>query len=216
MTDTTRIKREQMVETQIASRSIKDTRVLDAMRRIPRHAFCQPDDYASAYEDHPLSIGSGQTISQPYMVAVMTELLDLRPTDRVLEIGTGSGYQTAILAQLAGEVFSVERHGELAEKAVGLLQGLGYENVTISQGDGTKGYAAAAPYDAVLVTAGAPSVPESLKAQLAVGGRLVCPVGERGMQELHCVFRDAAGFRSDTSTRCIFVPLIGEEGWPVA
>jgi len=184
------------------------------MRAVPRHFFVPPEFQKHAYEDHPVKIGCGQTISQPYMVAIMTELLELEASDRVLEIGTGSGYQTAILATLANEVVSVERHADLAEYAQARLAQAGYRNVEVVEGDGTQGYPQRAPYDAIIVTAGSPLVPDSLKKQLAIGGRLICPAGPRECQELIKLTRDETGFDEETSIRCVFVPLIGEEGWP--
>ncbi|HNT89873.1 MAG TPA: protein-L-isoaspartate(D-aspartate) O-methyltransferase [Candidatus Hydrogenedentes bacterium] len=203
-----------MVETDIAKRGVHSPRVLEVMRETPRHLFVSPDQERHAYEDHPLQIGHGQTISQPYMVAVMTELLDLRPEDCVLEIGTGSGYQTAILASLAREVVSIERQPELAEDAADRLHGLGYTNVLVHCGDGTLGWPEGAPYDAILVTAGSPGVPHALKEQLAMGGRLVCPAGSRDVQQLVKIVRTETGFVETTGISCIFVPLIGQQGWP--
>lgn len=205
--------RKRMVKTQLRARDIRDERVLAAMERVPRHAFMPPDVRHLAYEDRAVSIGQGQTISQPYMVALMTELLDLQPGDRVLEIGTGSGYQTAVLAELAANVISIERHAPLAERAKQVLGELGYSNVTIVVGDGTQGYEQNAPYDAIIVTAGGPRIPPSLGGQLAVGGRLVCPVGTQEVQELLRVVRTSEGLTQERSIKCCFVPLIGEEGW---
>jgi len=205
--------RNRMVDIQIASRGVVDPRVLAAMRRVPRHRFVPSEAAASAYEDHPVQIGCGQTISQPYMVAVMTELLTLQPDERVLEIGTGSGYQAAILAGLAKEVITLERHAELAERAQACFAQLGYDNITVLVRDGTLGYPESAPYDAILVTAGGPQIPSSLKGQLSVGGRLVCPVGPRDVQHLITVVRTEAGFEQTTGIGCVFVPLVGVEGW---
>lgn len=206
--------REEMVDRQIAARGIRDPRVLEAMRAVPRHCFLPLDLLGEAYADHPVRIGCGQTISQPYMVAIMTELLDLAPEDRVLEIGTGSGYQTAILARLAREVISIERHGALAEQAQCRLADMGYKNITVLVGDGSAGWPEDAPYDAILVTAGSPSLPASLKAQLADGGRLVCPIGGHDLQQLLKVVRRGDAYEEMKSISCIFVPLIGREGWP--
>lgn len=205
--------RERMVATQIAARGVKDPAVLDAMRRVPRHAFIPPARRALAYKDYPIQIDCGQTISQPYMVALMTGLLELRPEDRVLEIGTGSGYQTAILAELAAEVISIERHEALADHARDQLDQLEYSNVAVLTGDGTLGCREHAPFDAILVTAGSPHVPASLRDQLAEGGRLVCPTGSRDVQTLTKLVRTARGFKETESIRCVFVPLIGQEGW---
>ena len=205
---------EAMVRDQITARGVTDHRVLDAMARVPRAAFVPQDMQPHAYEDRPLPIGCGQTISQPFMVAHMTELLHLSPTSRVLEIGTGSGYQTAILSALAGRVVSVERHAPLAEAAAERLAALGYRNLEIYTGDGSAGWPQRAPYDAILVTAGAPVLPEALDAQLAEGGRLVCPVGSRTEQQLLVVTRRGDEFHREVGTRCMFVPLVGSSGWP--
>lgn len=203
-----------MVTQQITARGVKDARVLDAMARIPRERFVPQAQRGSAYEDRPLPIGEEQTISQPFMVGLMTELLHLARESRVLEIGTGSGYQTAVLASIAGRVISLERHAPLAERAAWTLRCLGFDNVEIHAADGTRGWPAGAPYDAILVTAGAPALPEPLLTQLAEGGRLVCPVGPRDLQDLMIVTRRGNGFSYEMGTRCVFVPLIGQEGWP--
>ena len=202
-----------MVEHQIKARGIKDPLVLAAMSRVPRHIFVPPDLVDSAYSDRPLPIGVGQTISQPYMVAVMTEALKLQGGERVLEIGTGSGYQTAVLAEIAGQVVTVERVRGLAEAAGGLLRDLGYTNIEFVTGDGSGGDPARAPYDGILVTAGAPDVPEVLAAQLAPGGRLVSPVGNSLQQTLTRVTRSGDGFTTERLEGCVFVPLIGKYGW---
>ncbi len=205
--------RNQMVDRQLAARGIHDPRLLAAMRKVPRHLFCDPPGHPEAYEDYPLPIGFGQTISQPYMVAAMTERLRLTGTERVLEIGTGSGYQTAILAELAAEVYSVERIPELVDRAGETLDGQGCGNVRIRVGDGTLGWPEQAPFDRILVTAGAPRVPPPLTQQLAGGGILVIPVGGRFMQELTVVTRRGDKLDEDTAMGCTFVKLIGEEGW---
>lgn len=205
--------RRDMVQRQLRARGIRDARVLAAMANVPRHLFMPETVQAAAYQDRAVTIGQGQTISQPYMVALMTELLELRPGDRVLEIGTGSGYQTAVLAEIADTVVSIERHAPLADRARKVLEELGYRNVRVLVGDGTQGCPEAAPYDAILVTAGGPHVPEPLKQQLALGGRLVCPVGPREAQELVRIVRSVRGLEKERSIRCSFVPLIGEEGW---
>lgn len=205
--------RQRMVATQLKARGIADSRVLSAMGQVPRHLFVPEKLRDRSYDDCAVGIGEGQTISQPYMVALMTELLELRPADRVLEVGTGSGYQTAILAALAQEVISIERHPALAEAARRVLGQLGYENVTIVVGDGTQGHVERAPYDAIIVTAGGPRVPEPLGGQLAIGGRLVCPVGPRDVQDLLRLVRRSEGLEQERSIRCSFVPLIGTEGW---
>lgn len=202
-----------MVREQLRARGIADKRVLDAMGRIPRHRFVPPAMADTAYEDHPIPIGEGQTISQPYMVAAMTELLELRPEDKVLEIGTGSGYQTAVLAAIAREVYSIERHPELTAKAREVLNAIGLKNIHLRTGDGSQGWPEHAPFDAILVTAGGPSIPQPLTAQLAPGGRLVCPVGDRNLQRLAIVTNTPKGPRVEWGMRCIFVPLIGAAGW---
>jgi len=206
--------REKMVRRDLAARGITDERVLGAFRRVPRERFVWDVDSSDAYADHPLRIGEGQTISQPYMVALMTETLMLEGTEKVLEIGTGSGYQTAILAELVREVFTVERIAALSEKARSTLADLGYGNVRYRVGDGTLGWREEAPFDRIIVTAGAPSVPESLKGQLAEAGRLVIPVGGGHGQDLLIITREGDDFRTEKGTGCIFVKLIGEEGWP--
>ncbi len=205
--------RADMVEYQLRRRGIKDERVLHAFLKVPRHKFVRPQDLWHAYEDYPLPIGFGQTISQPYMVATMTELLELKGDERVLEIGTGSGYQAAILAELAKEVFTVERIPELARRAEKILQELGYTNVTVIVGDGTKGLTEYAPYDAIVVTAAAPKPPQPLLEQLKDSGRLVIPVGSRRLQDLLRITRIGNEYRTENFGPCLFVPLIGEEGW---
>jgi len=208
-----RDRRVQMVEHQIAPRGVHDPRVLEALREVPRHLFVPPDQHAHAYEDRALPIASGQTISQPYIVAVMTELLGPEPHHRVLEIGTGSGYQTAILSRLVKQVITIERHQELANAAGEVFASLGLNNVDIRVGDGTEGLPDDAPFDRILVTAGAPSIPESLKQQLAVNGRLVLPVGPSGYQHLTVIDRVGSGFEQQERDACVFVPLIGRHGW---
>jgi protein-L-isoaspartate(D-aspartate) O-methyltransferase len=205
--------RSSMVADQLVHRGIRDPRVLDAMSRVPRHLFVPPEAVSLAYADRALPIGNGQTISQPYMVAVMTQASALRGGERVLEIGTGSGYQAAILGELAGEVVTIERHPELAEAARLRLQSLGYKNISVIVGDGTAGDAAV-PYDAILVTAGAPHVPESLKAQLADDGRLVIPIGSYGHQELTLIVRRGGALVESVHESCVFVPLVGRQAWP--
>ena len=203
-----------MVETQIAARGVRDTRVLDAMRTVPRHLFVPTHARAESYADRPLPIGQGQTISQPYIVAAMSELLAPKASDRVLEIGTGSGYQTAVLAALSREVITIERHAELAAQAGRVLADLKIENVDIRVGDGSEGYPDGGLFDRILVTAGAPAVPESLKAQLAPEGRLVIPVGPSHFQHLLVIDRRGDQFVETQGDACVFVPLIGREGWP--
>lgn len=205
---------EQMLSGQVAARGVTNPHVLAAMAAVPRHHFVPAGLREAAYQDHPLPIGHGQTISQPYIVGLMTELLELAPEDRVLEVGTGSGYQAAILAHLAAEVYTVERHAELAHQARELLARLGYKNVHVLCGDGTLGHAASSPYDAIIVTAAGPSIPPALLEQLAVGGRLLCPVGDRHVQRLVKILRTEGGFRETPSIDCVFVPLLGQAGWP--
>ena len=202
-----------MVERQLKPRGIFDERVLSAISKIPREEFVSPELREHAYEDRPLTIGCCQTISQPYIVASMLQAAELRPEDHTLELGTGSGYQTALLAEIVAGVISIERHLELAEIARERLSRLGYTNVEIVVGDGTLGYAPKAPYDVILVSAAAPQVPQSLVAQLAIGGRMVLPVGSRDLQELILIRRDETGFRQVRLDGCAFVPLIGEEGF---
>ena len=206
-------KRLEMVEYQLKMRGVRDRRVLDAMSRIPRHLFVPAKLRDRVYCDAPLQIGEGQTISQPYMVALMTEVLELTGSERVLEIGTGSGYQTAILAELSKFVYSIERIASLAEIARERLHALGYANVDVRLGDGSVGLESEAPFDAILVTAGAPEVPCSLCSQLAEGGRLEVPVGSRTLQRLHLVRKQNGQLTTTESTGCVFVPLIGDEGW---
>lgn len=205
--------REHMVSNQLEQRGIHDSRVLEAMRTVPRHRFVPLSCRDRAYDDRPLGIGRGQTISQPYMVALMTALLELSEGGHVLEIGTGSGYQTAVLAEIAERVDTVERVPELAAGAQALLEELGYENAHVHTGDGTVGYPEEAPYDGIIVTAAAPRVPPALKTQLRDGGRLVCPAGDRSTQRLVTLVRSGSDFAEQRGTGCVFVPLIGEEGW---
>lgn len=206
--------RTEMVAVQIQPRNITHPRVLDAMRTVPRHCFVPENLRPHAYEDRPLPIGNGQTISQPYMVALMTSLLDPPAGGTVLEIGTGSGYQAAILGKLAKEVYTIERQPALAARARKLLPALGYHNIEVRDGDGTLGCPESGPYQGIMVTAAGPRVPEALLEQLALHGRLVCPHGSRDMQELVCIERRADGFHRAASTRCTFVPLVGQQGWP--
>jgi protein-L-isoaspartate(D-aspartate) O-methyltransferase len=203
--------RARMVEEQIAGRGIAAPSVLAAMRRVPRHAFVPAAQRAHAYEDRPLPIGAGQTISQPYIVALMTELAEPAPGAKVLEVGTGSGYQAAVLAACGAEVWSIEIVEELAERAQRDLARLGVERVHVRSGDGYRGWPEAAPFDAILVTAAAPRVPEALLAQLRVGGRLVIPVGETGeLQSLEVHERGEDGFTVRHVTPVRFVPMTGE------
>jgi len=202
-----------MVEQQLVARGITDPRVIRAMRKIPRHLFVPEKFREKAYGDGPLPIGSQQTISQPYMVAVMTQMLTLTPTDHILEIGTGSGYQAAILAEMVEHVVSVERHAALTAIARRNLVVVGVTNVSLVTADGSQGYPDKAPYDAIIVTAGAPEVPNALKEQLADGGRLVCPAGSREEQTLHLIERRGSEFVAQEAVPCMFVPLIGSQGW---
>lgn len=192
---------------------IKDERVLEVMARIPRERFVPPDDQPYAYEDRPLPIGFGQTISQPLIIALMTEALKLTGNEKVLEVGTGSGYQAAILAELARLVVTVERVPALAERAKQLLQGMGYDNVKVFPAQETLGWQQEAPYDAIMVTAAAPKVPPDLMAQLAIGGRMVIPVGSRYLQELCLVVRGRKRNKVENLGGCRFVPLIGKAAW---
>jgi protein-L-isoaspartate(D-aspartate) O-methyltransferase len=205
--------RSRMVESQLISRGIKDPRVLDAMRKVPRHRFVEEALFSQAYNDHPLPIGEKQTISQPYMVALMTEALELHGKERVLEIGTGSGYQTAILAELAEKIYSIERIRTLSVKAQRTLDDLGYFNVVLKVGDGTLGLKGEAPFDAIIVTAGSPDVPQPLVDQLAMGGRLVVPVGDRYTQSLMKIARVKEGISKTDLGGCRFVNLLGTHGW---
>lgn len=204
--------RNKMVDEQIISRGINDRRVTDVMKLIPRHIFVRSDDIKRAYEDYPLPIGEGQTISQPYMVALMTECLELINSDRVLEIGTGSGYQTAVLAKLSSEVYTIERFLILTENAKKILDSLDILNVKYKVGDGTKGWEEYAPFDKILVTAGAPSVPEILLIQLKDGGILVIPEGSV-TQTLMVYKKNKGKIQSREVCSCTFVPLVGEFGW---
>lgn len=206
--------RQQMVEEQLVRRYIRDERVLEAMRTIPRHRFIPEDQQHLAYIDAPLPIGNGQTISQPYIVALMTELLNLEAGDSVLEIGTGSGYQAAILSQIARQVYSVERIPELAERARLALRDTGIDNVQVITGDGTQGLAEHSPYDGIIVTAAAPELPKPLEGQLAEDGRLVLPVGGRVGQVLEVWHRRGEELICEKMAPVAFVPLIGKHGWP--
>jgi protein-L-isoaspartate(D-aspartate) O-methyltransferase len=206
------IQRYRMVESQLRERGIADERVLGAMLRVPRHEFV-PERYRDqAYEDHPLPIGEGQTISQPYIVALMLETLELSATDKVLEVGTGSGYVTALLAELTAQVFSVERHKPLAEEARQFLARLGYSNVKIVVGDGSLGLAASAPYEAIIVSAAAPELPPALLSQLGEGGRMIIPVGQPDSQQLQKVRMEAGRPVVTLREACRFVPLITDVG----
>jgi protein-L-isoaspartate(D-aspartate) O-methyltransferase len=205
--------RHRMVEEQLMARGIHDERVLVAMRKVPRHLFIPEALGDQAYGDHALPIGERQTISQPYMVALMTQALELRGPERVLEIGTGSGYQTAVLAEMAARVYSVERIKSLAMKARTILEGLHYQNVVIKVFDGTYGWGDESPFDAILVTAGAPDIPQPLLSQLKEGGRMIIPIGDRTAQVLHKVVKTPTDTMDTPLTDCVFVPLIGSFAW---
>jgi len=207
--------RAEMIEKQLCRRGIKDQAVISAMLEVPRHAFVHPDLQAQAYDDMPLPIGSGQTISQPYIVAAMTAALHLKLSDRVLEVGTGCGYHAAILSKLAQEVFTVESRAELASAASERLARLGYSNVHVHCGDGTLGLPEFAPFDAILVAAAAPRVPEPLLAQLSEGGRMIIPVGDTDSQELQLVEKHGQAFSKTVLEGCRFVPLVGRHSWQI-
>lgn len=202
-----------MVETQLIPRGIKDERVLAAMKKVPRHLFVDGPMQHRAYDDSALPIGEGQTISQPYMVAVMTEFLELKGTEKVLEIGTGSGYQAAVLAELAKEVYTVERIAALAERAEKQYRALGYANIHVKVADGTLGWPEASPFDRIIITAGTPKVPGPLLQQLADHGILIAPVGDRFSQQIIKMKKTGETIVEEYLTPCVFVPLIGEYGW---
>ncbi|HEX9454607.1 MAG TPA: protein-L-isoaspartate(D-aspartate) O-methyltransferase [Candidatus Binatia bacterium] len=202
-----------MVQEQIIARGISDSRVIAAIRKIPRHLFIDPGIVNRAYDDSALPIGEKQTLSQPYMSARMTEALKLTGTEKVLEVGTGSAYQTALLAEICFNVFSVEKIRGLSRKARLLLDQLGYQNIALHVGDGTIGWSEHAPYDAIIVTAGAPSAPKPLLDQLSVGGRMVIPVGEEQGQTLIRVTRTRSSFKEEQLGECKFVKLLGKYGW---
>ena len=206
--DSFQAQRERMVRTQLADRGIRDVRVLDAMRDVPRHEFVTESLQQDAYDDHPLPIGSDQTISQPYIVALMLQHLALQPADRILEVGTGSGYVTALLSKLCAAVYSVERHAELAFSAERRLARLGYPNVKIRVGDGSRGWPEYAPYDAILVSAAASEVPPLLFDQLLEGGRMMVPVGPAFSQELQLIRKVGGQAETQSLEGCRFVPLV--------
>jgi len=205
--------RMRMVEEQLRKRGVHDERVLQAMQKVPRHRFLPEDKWPLAYADGPVQIGHGQTLSQPYMVALMSQSLKLMGHEKVLEIGTGSGYQSAVLLELADELFTIERIGALAAEAEGILRALNYSRFHVRIADGTAGWPESAPFDAIMVTAGAPHVPVTLVAQLKEGGRLVIPVGSRFSQTLDTCVKRGDSYEMEESTACIFVPLIGRHGW---
>jgi len=204
---------EQMIEDQLARRKITDQRVLEAMRCVPRHLFVPQEMQHMAYWDGPLSIGEGQTISQPYIVALMTQLLCLTGSEKVLEVGCGSGYQAAVLSCLAEQIITIERHSSLATQARQRLKKLGLDNVLVLVGDGTLGVAAEAPFDAIIITAATPKIPHPLQEQLVIGGRIVAPVGSLGSQVLEVRQQRETGWQIEHSIPVVFVPLIGEHGW---
>lgn len=197
-----------MVESQLRARGIRDERVLQAMARVPRHEFATERYRGQAYQDHPLPIGEGQTISQPYIVAVMLEALALKASDRVLEVGTGSGYVTALFAELVAQVFSLERHAVLADQARELLSRLGYTNVKVVAADGTQGFAEAAPYDAIIVSAASPTIPQPLLGQLVEGGRMVIPIGSADSQQLQLIQIQQGRPHTMLGDLCRFVPML--------
>jgi len=207
--------RRKMVDKQLCARGIKDKRVLEAMALVPRHEFVPEELRGRAYRDNPLAIGEDQTISQPYMVAIMTQELKTKPTDVVLEIGTGSGYQAAVLSRLVSKVYSIERHQRLACLAYATLRQLEYDNVTVIRGDGSGGLPEPAPFDGIIVTAAAPEVPRALLDQLADGGRLVIPVGQKMLQVCKRITKKESKFETHDVTSCVFVPLIGRFGWEI-
>lgn len=206
--------RRAMIETQLRRRGIRDEMVLEAMFAVPRHEFVAPEYVHAAYEDRPLPIGEAETISQPYMVAVMTAAARVEPGEKALEVGTGSGYQAAILAHLGAKVYTIDRNSRLVEAARLRLARLGYPGVEVLCGDGSEGYPAAAPYQVIIVTAGSPQVPPALIEQLADGGRLAIPVGSRERQDLQLIFKHAGQTVTRLLDPCQFVPLIGKQAWP--
>jgi protein-L-isoaspartate(D-aspartate) O-methyltransferase len=207
------VARQQMVERQLRARGVRDERVLAAMARVPREEFVAEHFHGQAYEDHPIPIGFGQTISQPYIVALMLEALSVEPIDSVLEVGTGSGYQTALLAELAKRVYSIERHAQLAQSAEAVLQRLGYSNAIVIVGDGSEGLPEHAPFERIIVSAAAPQLPAALIQQLAEGGRMIIPIGPPNAQELQLVRKREGKAVVDYLEGCRFVPLVGEQGY---
>ena len=209
------VARRRMVTEQLIPKGIKDDQILAAMSRVPRHLFVSPGMEYQAYEDRPLQVGFGQTISQPLIVAMMTEELHLTGVERVLEIGTGSGYQAAILAELAKEVYTIERLSDLSSRAGQVLSNLKYKNISLKVGDGTLGWVDKAPFDRIIVTAGAPCVPEALQMQLTDGGMLVIPVGDKDLQKLEVITRKGERYDKRVVTHCRLVKLVGDQGWNV-
>jgi protein-L-isoaspartate(D-aspartate) O-methyltransferase len=197
----------------LREKGITDETVLDAFRKVPRHLFVDNMLYAQAYDDNALPIGSGQTISQPSIVALMTQLLKINKDDKILEIGTGSGFQTAILAQYSRRVYTIERQRDLAASTLRRLRDMGYENIVFKTGDGSRGWIQHAPYNRIMVTAGAPALPQELIEQLAVGGRMIIPTGDRQTQELEVFEKRPDGIEKSKAGSVVFVPLIGEKGW---
>jgi protein-L-isoaspartate(D-aspartate) O-methyltransferase len=208
----TDVARERLIKI-LRSKGITDERVLDAFRRVPRHTFVDGAMYAQAYDDNALPIGEGQTISQPYIVALMTQLLELEKDQKILEIGTGSGFQTAILAQFSRRLYSVESQRDLAESARKRLRGMGYENIAFKHGDGSAGWPQHAPFEKIIVTAAGPAVPETLVEQLENGGRMVIPIGDRHHQELMVCDKTEHGIEKRSEGGVVFVPLVGKHGW---
>jgi protein-L-isoaspartate(D-aspartate) O-methyltransferase len=213
-TDAFTRQRQSMVDEQLRARGIHDQRVLAAMACVPRHEFVAEEYWNQAYEDHPLPIGEEQTISQPYIVAIMLQALELSGTETVLEVGTGSGYQAAVLAELGRQVYTIERHPSLARSAEAVLQRLGYSNVAVQVGDGSQGFREHAPYDAIVVSAAAPRIPPSLFEQLREGGRMAIPVGPAYAQEFQLVGKESGEMAIRKLEGCRFVPLIGCQGYP--
>ena len=205
--------RERMVQEQLVSRGIRDSRVLAAMAKVRRHLFVAEELRDQAYDDHPVPIGEGQTVSQPYIVALMVEALGLNGEERVLEVGTGSGYEAAVLAELCAQVFSIELVEDLAARARIVLASLGYRNVSIQVGDGTLGWEKHAPYDAVVISAAAPCIPRPLIRQLKLDGSLVLPIGEKKLQTLVRIRKESGGLREEYLGECLFVKLMGTYGW---
>ncbi|MGH7825727.1 MAG: protein-L-isoaspartate(D-aspartate) O-methyltransferase [Candidatus Binatia bacterium] len=213
MTEKYSLERDKMIREQLAARQIRDPKVIEAMRAVPRHLFVPDEVKSNAYEDRPLPIGKDQTISQPYMVALMVQALELNGNEKVLEIGTGSGYETAILAELSAQVFSIERLEDLAARAQTLLAALGYQNIRIKVGDGTLGWQEHAPYDAIVITASSPQIPRPLIEQLHPNGIFILPMGEEQLQSLVRLRKSKDGIREEYLGECRFVKLRGAYGW---